>query len=111
MTQSSRLSRGALIARAKRRWRIKQEKSLAEFLAPLFADRTAQLRAERVDRRKTVTPGVRTAGVENRAAVDEVAGVALVRMHRRIEGRAPATVDDADRGLGVAARGNRPDDF
>src|SRR5205823_3493541 len=51
-----------------------------------------------------------TAGVKNGAAVDEIAGVALVGVHGGIERRAPTAVDDADGGLGIAAGGDRPDD-
>ena len=64
---------------------------------PFFGHFLLEFGAERIDWRKAVAPGVGAAGVENRPAVDEVAGVALVGMHGRIERRAPATVDDSDR--------------
>src|SRR5258706_6992226 len=83
--------------------------SLSQFFFPLFADLACQFRTERVDWRKAVAPRVGAAGVENRPAVDEIAGIALIGMHRRIERRAPATVDDTDRSLGVAAGRHRPD--
>ena len=45
---------------------------------PFLGDLLFELGAERVDRRKTIAPGVGAAGIENRPAVDEIAGVALV---------------------------------
>ena len=76
---------------------------------PFLGDLLFELGAERVDRRKAVAPGVGAASIENRPAVDEIAGVALVGVHRRIERRAPAAVDDADGGLGIATGRHRPD--
>ena len=55
-------------------------------MLPLFADFLLQLGTQGIDRAGTVAPGVRTAGVEDRAAIDEIAGIALVRVHCRIEG-------------------------
>ena len=55
---------------------------------PFLGDRLFEFGAERVDRRKSIAPGVGAAGIENRPAVDEIAGVALIRVHRRIEGQA-----------------------
>src|SRR4029453_9106566 len=74
----------------------------------LFADRTLEFRTQGIDRRKAVAPCIRPAGIDDSTAIDEVAGIALVRVHRRIERRAPATVDDTDGGFGIATRRHCP---
>src|SRR5258706_13132302 len=83
--------------------------SLSQFFFPLFADLACQFRTERVDRRKAIAPRVGAAGVENRAAVDEIAGIALIGMHRRIKRRAPPTVDDCEVGLRLPPGLHAPD--
>src|SRR3970040_603780 len=87
----------------------RREKISRQLRFPLLGDLPLQLGAQRIDRRETIAPGVRPASVENRPAGNESSGVALVGVHRRIKGCAPAAVDDADRGLGIAARRHRPD--
>src|SRR5258706_2962269 len=82
--------------------------SLSQFFFPLFADLACQFGTERVDRRKAIAPRVGAAGVENRPAVDEIAGIALIGMHSRIERGAPSTVDETTGSLGIAAGRHSP---
>src|SRR5262245_49322340 len=83
-------------------FRTKTECESCEVLFPFLAYFLLEPGAQGVDRRKAVAPGIGSAGIQYGAAVDEVAGVALIGMHGRIERRAPAAVDNADGGLGIA---------
>ena len=80
-------------------------------LFPLFAQRIFQLGANDVHGREAVLPVIGPAGVDDDPGVGEVRRVLLIRVHDRIERRAPAVVNDGDGALRVATRRHGPDDF
>ena len=83
----------------------RQAEQMAEFL---HAPARLLLRGRGVDLRELVAPVERPAGVDDGAAVGEIAYRLALGLDARIERRRPGLADDLDRGRGVRTREQRP---
>src|SRR5581483_8740300 len=82
---------------------------LLEDLFPLTLDLVLISRIDRMNLRKFIAPGERSAGVDDRARVGEISGRPLRRRDARVDGAAPAAGCDLDRGLRIASCRHRPE--
>src|SRR3954453_17429077 len=87
---------------------LSAESALEQMAEPLLRE-PALLRAGRAHLRKLVAPVPGAAGVDDGAAVGEVAGRLALGLDARIERGRQRIVDDVDRGGRIGARQHRPD--